>query len=188
MKSFFILVIPALVIVSCKTESARIDQSDSVAVLKTDTGIASPIVQDSVITEEKKYPVNYSGTYSLSVNDRYENSYIDYWIQLKQIKDSVSGLYTAEYYVRPSNKMVAIFKGKISGIAIQNTGPNASSDLMIDVYEKTIDSLNLNEETRYMMSHLDFNPITLGVRLSKESNTLENNYAGGEWDTWSRLK
>ncbi len=69
-KSLCLIAVAGIIVFSCKTESNNIFKTDSASVLKTDSvKIANAKEDTATISNKPKYPVDYSGTYLLTINN-----------------------------------------------------------------------------------------------------------------------
>jgi hypothetical protein len=140
----------------------------------------------AVAAEEK---FDYTGTYELR-QDRY-NSYIQHHImELKQQNDSIKGSFSYGVY-KAGKKTKPLFEGYILGKMDQTaSNVNSGTTLYLYITKNDIDSslLKTDKDLEFSVRAFGYEPAVLMTHFSKEKNTIEHNYAGGEWDTWTRLK
>ena len=132
--------------------------------------------------------INYTGKYELDVS-RFHEFNIHHQIELAQVQDSVKGFYEI-IYITKKGKLIANYKGLVRGKMLQTAdNVNSGTSLWITLSEQKIDSANYkaNKEGAYMIDKF-LEGLLLTTRFSIKENTIENNYAGGEWDTWTRTE
>ncbi len=155
--------------------------------LKKDS-IPPSIIADSipVDTTQKAPLVDYTGTYKLRVT-RYREFYCDHLIELIQNGDSVYGNYTVKFFTKAKEK-IAFFNTTVKG-SVDDTenDVNSGSTLEIKIDKQDVDSvvLKANPEALYMIDK--FIGSMLSTKFLIDKNTIQNNYAGGEWDIWKRI-
>lgn len=133
-------------------------------------------------------PINYTGKYELDVG-RFHEFNIHHEIELIQAQDSVKGFYDITY-TNKKGKLIASYKGRVRGEMMQTIdNVNSGTDLWITLTAQKVDSAyyKSSKEGSYMIDKF-LNGLLLTTRFSIKNNTIENNYAGGEWDTWTRTE
>jgi hypothetical protein len=154
-------------------------------IVRANDSIVDPIIKEDVLP---KVTFNYTGTYKLKV-DRFRDYFQYHTLVLEQENDSITGTYLFKL-TGPGKETFAILKGVVNGKMNQTVdNVNSGSELYITLTERDVDSLKLssNPSAERAARQFLYAP-QLGTRFSLEKNTIENNYAGGEWDTWQRIK
>lgn len=64
---------------------------------------------------------------------------------------------------------------------------NSFSFLYLQISELHIDSVQLQSNTEAQYIRAQMSNTIMAIQFSQKDNTIKNNYAGGEWDTWQRI-
>ncbi|MEO6305501.1 MAG: hypothetical protein ABIP51_20225 [Bacteroidia bacterium] len=185
-----IAVIASIFILSSCTEDKPVVIVEPVQENVNETGTVVPVVKDTVIEKiaEAEPAINYTGKYTLFVT-RFKEFTISHSVELVQIQDSIKGFYSITYS-NLKKQPIANYQGEVSGKMKQTLdNVNSGSDLVFDITEQKVDSVKFkaSKEAAYMIDKF-LESKTLTTRFSINKNTIENNYAGGEWDTWTKVK
>jgi hypothetical protein len=171
------IIILSLFLLACNSEKEKKPQE---LLIKIDSGkIVAPV--EPAQAEKLKY----TGTFNIIVT-RFEGYQIGQTLELTQIGDSVKGIYKRDFFVK-GNDPFASFVANVEG-RIRKFEEAESVMFGVEIKSYEIDSVRLKQHNwaEKMAGEFKDGP-ALYIRFSETNNSIEDNYAGGAWDTWTRI-
>jgi hypothetical protein len=178
---YLLLAIMPVVFLSCSD-----NKQEATAAITAPAVIKDTIPLAGAIIEAAEQKPDFTGKYSLWT-DHFKPVYFQRDLSLAQAGDSVFGKYRMELYYN-KKELIGYLEGDVKGnITVYGEKPEYDADLTIIVTERKLDSLKLSYQyVQFSVDHYFSSDVSFRVTYSKEKNTIEHNYAGGEWDTWQK--
>lgn len=179
--------LPAIIIfvfISCSNEKQETVSAIPEPTITKDT----ILVADTVKKDPAKWKPDFTGKYYLWT-DHFKPVYFERQLNLTQVGDSVFGDFEMRLYYN-KKELIGSLKGDVSGnVAVYGENPKYDANLGITVTERKLDSTRLSyNAVQFYVDHYFSGDVGFSVTYSQKKNTIEHNYAGGEWDTWEKSK